>query len=70
MEELDGDGGLLRDSSGRTARRDTVQFVEFRKAMKRGDLAEQVLKEVPTQLVNHMENIGFNTCLSCQNPAI
>ena len=67
MEELDGDGGLLRDSSGRTARRDTVQFVEFRKAMKRGDLAEQVLKEVPTQLVNHMENVGFSLAPIAQN---
>jgi hypothetical protein len=47
MEELDGDGGLLRDNRGRSAARDVVQFVEFNEAMKRGDLAEQVLREVP-----------------------
>ena len=47
MEELDGDGGLLRDDYGNACVRDIVQFVEFREAMKRGDLAEQVLKEVP-----------------------
>lgn len=30
MEELDGDGGLLRDNNGRACQRDIVQFVEFR----------------------------------------
>lgn len=40
MEELDGDDGILRDSTGRPARRDTVQFVEFRDAVRKGDLAE------------------------------
>ena len=33
MEELDSDGGLLRDNHGRTAKRDIVQFVEFNKLM-------------------------------------
>ena len=47
MEELDGDGGLLRDGSGNECERDIVQFVEFNAAMAKGDLAEQVLKEVP-----------------------
>ena len=60
MEELDGDDGVLRDARGNAVRRDLVQFVEFRDAMKRGDLAEQVLKEVPMQLCSHMENVGFN----------
>jgi hypothetical protein len=32
MEALDGDDGVLRNSAGRPALRDTVQFVEFRKA--------------------------------------
>ena len=59
MEELDGDGGVLRDNAGRPCLRDIVQFVEFRDAMKRGDLAEQVLKEVPEQLCRHMQRIGF-----------
>ena len=30
MDILDGDGGLLRDANGRSARRDIVQFVPFR----------------------------------------
>jgi hypothetical protein len=59
MEELDGDGGKLRDSRGRPCRRDVVQFVEYREAIKRGNLAEQVLKEVPGQVVTHMEAINF-----------
>ena len=47
MEELDGDGGRLRNSQGVAAARDIVQFVEFNACMQRGNLAEQVLKEVP-----------------------
>jgi len=46
MEELDGDGGRLRNSK-EVAERDIVQFVRFNHAIRRGDLAEQVLKEVP-----------------------
>ena len=59
MEELDGDGGLLRDDYGNACTRDIVQFVEYREAMKRGDLAEQVLKEVPDQVCAYMESVGF-----------
>ena len=55
MEELDGDGGRLTNMQGQPCARDIVQFVEFREAMSRGDLAEQVLKEVPNQLVSYME---------------
>jgi len=40
MEELDGDDGVLRDSTGRRCLRDIVQFVEFSTCMARGDLAE------------------------------
>ena len=47
MEELDSDGSLLRDSQNRTAKRDIVQFVRFRESMAKGNLAEEVLKEVP-----------------------
>ena len=32
MEALDGDGGRLRNSRGKPAARDIVQFVEFRKS--------------------------------------
>lgn len=55
MHELDGDEKGLRDSKGRYASRDIVQFVEFREAIQKGDLAEQVLAEIPTQFVGYME---------------
>jgi hypothetical protein len=60
MEELDCDRGALRDSKGRVALRDIVQFVPFN--MFRGNaaaLAAQVLKEVPGQLTRFMQNIGY-----------
>ena len=60
MEELDGDGGLLRDGSGNECERDIVQFVEFNAAMAKGDLAEQVLKEVPEQVCAYMESKGID----------
>ena len=47
MEELDGDEGKLRNSRGVECARDIVQFVEFNQCMRMGNLAEQVLKEVP-----------------------
>ena len=59
MEVLDGDGALLRDDYGRECQRDIVQFVEFKEAMKRGNLAEQVLFEVPDQVCGHYEKIGY-----------
>ena len=55
MDELDGDGGRLKNSRNVPCPRDIVQFVIFKRAMARGDLAEQVLKEVPRQLVSYME---------------
>ena len=58
MEALDGDDGRLRNSRGVYARRDIVQFVEFNTAMRHGDLAEQVLKEVPKQLVNYYSKVA------------
>jgi len=54
MEELDGDGGALRNSAGTAMPRDIVQFVKFNESVRRGDLAAQVLKEVPNQLVTFM----------------
>ena len=59
MEELDGDGALLRDNMGRACERDIVQFVEFRECIKRGNLAEEVLREVPDQVCQHYEKINF-----------
>lgn len=55
MDELDGDDGPLKNSLGQSVARDIVQFVEFNKAIARGDLAEQVLKEVPGQVCSYME---------------
>jgi len=60
MEELDGDGGRLRNSRGIAAARDIVQFVEFNQCVARGNLAEEVLKEVPEQVCSYMERIGYN----------
>lgn len=59
MEELDGDGGVLRDDRGYAVQRDIVQFVEYNECMKKGDLAEQVLKEVPDQVCSYMEKQNF-----------
>ena len=59
MQELDGDDGVLRDRAGRAIKRDIVQFVQFNQAVARGNLAEEVLKEVPKQLCSYMEQIGF-----------
>mmetsp|Transcript_44465 Transcript_44465/g.58988 ORF Transcript_44465/g.58988 Transcript_44465/m.58988 type:complete len:184 (+) Transcript_44465:936-1487(+) len=59
MEELDGDGGRLKNGNGQPCERDIVQFVKFNQAVMRGDLAEQVLKEVPNQLVSYMQNRGI-----------
>ena len=56
MIELDGDEAILRNSMGKPALRDIVQFVEFNN-YKNGDislLAEEVLKEVPDQMVGYM----------------
>lgn len=39
MEQLDGDDGLLRDSAGRPASRDIVQFVRFLDCQMKGNLA-------------------------------
>ena len=59
MDELDGDGGPLRDGRGRACARDIVQFVAYNQAMAQGNLAEQVLKEVPGQFCRHMERIEY-----------
>ena len=47
MEELDSDGSLLRDDAGRVSARDIVQFVRFNDAVRKGVLAEEVLREIP-----------------------
>ena len=50
MEQLDDDRDLLIDDRRRACNRNIVQFVEFREAVKRGNLAEQVLHEIPNQI--------------------
>lgn len=57
MEELDADNQLLQDNAGRIASRDIVQFVRFNDAVKRGNLAEEVLREIPDQFCLYMEQI-------------
>lgn len=59
MDELDSDDKILKDKTGRSAVRDTVQFVRFREAVARGNLAEEVLKEIPAQVSRYMEYIDF-----------
>lgn len=57
MNELDCDDGLLavdpNDPRSKKAKRDIVQFVPFVKAMQMGNLAEQVLKEMPNQVEDY-----------------
>ncbi|ESO08587.1 hypothetical protein HELRODRAFT_190776 [Helobdella robusta] len=61
MDILDGDNGVLRDSSGNVAKRDIVQFVPFRNYERASPaaLAKQVLAEIPDQVVKYfrMNNI-------------
>lgn len=56
MVELDGDDEIIRNQRGEAAIRDIVQFVEFDQFINGdlGVLAEEVLKEVPDQLVGYM----------------
>lgn len=61
MVTLDGDDVVLRNTRGEATQRDIVQFVQF-KDFKHGDiglLAEEVLKEVPEQLVGYMLSKGI-----------
>ena len=57
MEALDSDKQALRSSKGHYASRDIVQFVEMNKYTHDiSYLHEDVLREVPTQLVGYMVN--------------
>ena len=47
MHFLDSDEKLLKDDKKRKCKRDIVQFVELDKARDLGNLAEEVLKEIP-----------------------
>lgn len=57
MEELDGDDQALVNSKGEKWERDIVQFVPYDKFKNNPKmLAEQVLEEVPTQVVEYYKN--------------
>ena len=56
MRELDSDDRIMRSSKGVAAQRDIVQFVRF-KDYERANfalLAEEVLREMPDQIVGYM----------------
>ena len=69
MEELDSDNQLLTDDDGRPAARDIVQFVRFSEAIRKGNLAEEVLREIPEQLCLYMEHVGFRPTIISNAPA-
>ena len=50
---LDSDAARLKDSSGRTAVRDIVQFVDYKKCNSLQQLSEEVLAELPHQIVEY-----------------
>jgi len=56
MKQLDSDDRVLRGSKGQSALRDIVQFVKFADFTAKGmsALAEEVLKELPDQIVGYM----------------
>ena len=57
MQILDSDEAILTDDQGRRAARDIIQFVPFNKFRQLGPqrLAEEVLEEVPRQVVQFMQ---------------
>jgi hypothetical protein len=60
MNQLDGDNQALRSSStGRVSRRDLVQFVPMRNISSPGQLAAEVLKEVPDQVEKWASLTGY-----------
>lgn len=59
MVELDSDDKMLKDDKNKKAKRDIVQFVRFQEAIARGNLGEEVLKEIPGQVCRYMEQINF-----------
>ena len=60
MKVFDGDEGRLLDNYGIPPTRDITQFVELDKALAKGDLSKQVLKEVPKQFCAYMKQIGYS----------
>ena len=57
MNVLDADDEPLTDNNGRKADRDLVQFVPYREFQNNGQkLAEQVLEEIPRQIVEYYQH--------------
>ncbi|OMJ92020.1 hypothetical protein SteCoe_5339 [Stentor coeruleus] len=60
MKKLDYDEGVLIDDSGNKALRDIVQFVNYNSFQGRiTRLANEVLKEVPNQVISYMQMIDY-----------
>ena len=59
MNELDGDNGRLTNCMGQKCPRDIVQFIIYEEAMRDGNLNEEVLREIPNQMVMYMEIQGI-----------
>jgi hypothetical protein len=59
MEFLDSDDKVLRNSRGQPMARDIVQFVRFKDHKDACSLAEDVLRELPEQMVNYMLSQGI-----------
>ena len=59
MISLDSDEKLLKDDKKRKCKRDIVQFVNLNKCRAQGNLAEEVLREIPDQVCGYMEQQNF-----------
>ena len=59
MIELDSDDKALKDDKNNEAKRDIVQFVKYDQSVEMGNLAVEVLKEVPAQVCRYMEMVGY-----------
>jgi len=59
--ELDSDRHVLKDSNGKSALRDIVQFVPFRKFRAEPMLlAKEALSEIPKQVLSYFKQVGIN----------
>jgi hypothetical protein len=64
MEQLDGDEIPLTNSKGEKRKRDIVQFIKFNNFKNNNaidigtDFAEEVLKEIPTQIEEYYNKVG------------
>ena len=59
LRELDGDDRLLVDDWGNTVHRDCVNFIEYKDAIRRGNIPQQILKEIPEQVCGYMRSVNY-----------